>query len=272
MKIAVFEKTEVLKIRLEKMLSKHGFGDTIFFTDSMIEMTNIDYLLKDRELVILDYDQYQEYLEMILKKTVSTMYESKVSLIVLTSESDLPTLAKIYRMGLIEVIIKPFDDFTLINKILKLKDHVKTGLSFISNQKVENTKEVKHMLKWDSDFEIGITEIDQEHKMIIDNFEKLYNLMREGNGHSYYPELLNFLEKYVTEHFDHEEIYIAEHAKDLLDYQKKLHQNFKDQVYNLIETHQSKEVTNEDLIRINLFIKDWLVHHILIEDKKIKQK
>ena len=25
-----------------------------------------------------------------------------------------------------------------------------------------------------------------------------------------------------------------------------------------------------DLIHINLFIKDWLIHHILITDKKIK--
>ncbi len=42
----------------------------------------------------------------------------------------------------------------------------------------------------------------------------------------------------------------------------RYHLAFKEQIGKMIATHKEREVTNLDLIKFNLFIKDWLLHHI----------
>ena len=87
-------------------------------------------------------------------------------------------------------------------------------------------------------------------------------------------EILNYLGNYVNTHFAHEEAF---HQKVKYPYSKEhkaMHEGFKRKVLNAInqnETRDNREigVSNTDLIRLNLFIKEWLMHHILIEDRKL---
>lgn len=130
-------------------------------------------------------------------------------------------------------------------------------------------KEGDFMLIWNSDFEIGVEAIDEEHRGIIKQYEKLYLLMKEGKGHDHFQELLSFLETYIYDHFEHEEHLQQEIDFDRFTEHKGYHDEFKAQVKKIIKTHKNKVASNSDLININLFIKDWLINHILIEDKKI---
>lgn len=118
-------------------------------------------------------------------------------------------------------------------------------------------------------YEIGIESIDKEHKEMIDAFEELYNRMHKGQGHNYYNELLEFLDKYIDSHFQNEENLQEEIGYPDLEEHKKLHDSFKNTIKSIEEKHSDKEVTNRDLVEINLTIKEWLVNHILVEDKKI---
>ncbi len=59
----------------------------------------------------------------------------------------------------------------------------------------EDPDPLETSFSWQSDFEIGIEEIDREHKTIIDSYEKLYLFMKSGRGHEYYNEMIEFLEK-----------------------------------------------------------------------------
>lgn len=125
------------------------------------------------------------------------------------------------------------------------------------------------MLTWCKDYEIGVEQIDQEHKDLIDHFEKLYTLMREGHGHEYFKELVYFLENYVQVHLEHEESFQREIAYVNLEAHTKLHDFFREKVERVKQLHPDYKISNEELIKLNLFIKDWLSHHILVEDKKI---
>jgi hemerythrin len=125
------------------------------------------------------------------------------------------------------------------------------------------------MLTWIEDFRIGIDTIDDEHKQIIDQFELLYQSMHSGKGHDLYEEILAFLDGYVENHFIHEETFQAEIGYPQMDEHKALHAFFRDKIKKLKVKNQGKEVTNHDLIEINLMIKNWLVNHILVEDKKL---
>jgi hemerythrin len=125
------------------------------------------------------------------------------------------------------------------------------------------------MLQWSKDYQIGIESIDEEHRKIIDEFENLYKRMHDGKGHDYYEHILEFLDKYVEEHFANEEKFQEDIGYPQIDEHKKVHEAFKAKVKKLEETHKGKEVTNSDLIEINLTVKKWLLDHILEEDRKI---
>jgi hemerythrin len=93
--------------------------------------------------------------------------------------------------------------------------------------------------------------------------------MHKGQGHKYYDELLAFLDKYIDNHFVNEEKFQEEIDYPDLEEHKKLHEEFKKTILAIEEKHKNKEVSDKDLIEINLTIKEWLVEHILIEDRKI---
>ncbi|MCT4631583.1 MAG: bacteriohemerythrin [Firmicutes bacterium] len=125
------------------------------------------------------------------------------------------------------------------------------------------------MFRLKDGYETGIERIDKEHKEIIDAFEELYNRMHRGEGHNYYDDLLEFLDKYVDEHFKNEEDLQEEIDYPDIEEHKNIHKSFRDTILSIEEKHKNKEVTNKDLIEINLMIKEWLVNHILVEDKKL---
>lgn len=125
------------------------------------------------------------------------------------------------------------------------------------------------MLKWSEDYKIGVLEIDNEHKEIITRFEKLYSLMREGSGHEYYSEILIFLDDYINTHFSHEESLQLKINYPDYEHHRSIHKAFSDAVVKMTKTKSNVPVTNDDLIKLNLFVKNWLLNHILIEDKKI---
>jgi hemerythrin-like metal-binding protein len=125
-------------------------------------------------------------------------------------------------------------------------------------------------IEWNETLEIGIKEIDNEHKSIISKFEELYQKMREGKGHQFYRELITFLDDYVNTHLAHEETYQKE--IDYINYEahKEKHDEFR-HILEELKEEELDDITNAELIRINLLMKDWLVHHILEEDMKIGQ-
>lgn len=125
------------------------------------------------------------------------------------------------------------------------------------------------MLKWCKEFEVGIKKIDDEHKSIVEHFEVLYDKIRDGHGTQYYSELLDFLKMYVDSHFHNEEMLQQEIGYTGLETHKAIHEKFKKQVYELIDKSEKLQISNVDLIHLSLFIKEWLIHHILVEDKKV---
>lgn len=124
-------------------------------------------------------------------------------------------------------------------------------------------------IEWSDKLKIGIESIDEEHRLLIEEFEQLYNLMREGKGHSFFDELLDFLETYIEKHVVNEERIQEIMGYDKSEEHKMIHQMFKAQVNSIINEHQGKDVTDHDLLEINRFLHSWLSNHILVEDMKI---
>lgn len=123
-------------------------------------------------------------------------------------------------------------------------------------------------IEWKQDLEIGIEEIDNEHRAIIETFQKLYEKMRTGEGHDLYDEIIAFLDDYVENHLAHEEAYQEEIKYDGFEEHKAKHDEFR-HILKEIKEDKLEVVSNKELLKINKIMKDWLLHHILEEDMKI---
>lgn len=122
------------------------------------------------------------------------------------------------------------------------------------------------LLTWNKKYKVGITEFDEQHKIIIALINKLYDAMKEGDGKVVLKDILNELIAYTKYHFENEEKYFvkfdypgkAEHVKE--------HNDLRKSVSDLKK--RSDELKPVFTMELMTFLKQWLLNHIQGTDKK----
>lgn len=267
-KIALFENTKILNYRIEKILSTYYENSIHTYSNIMLDQGGIRHLIEDVNMIIIDFDSYTSGRIEMLTRIREAAPDRKLPVLVLASSVKRKMILELAAIRDIEILSKPFDDFALLQKVMKHK-RAKIAYEPEAETTLRDMAYQNKLIEWNDAFKVGHEIIDREHKEIMDNFARLYKLMREGRGHEYYSDLLFFLKEYINNHFDHEEHLLQEIGYDKIVGHKALHKRFTDKVKEIIDTHQAESVGDMELIQINLFIKKWLVHHILIEDRKI---
>ena len=123
------------------------------------------------------------------------------------------------------------------------------------------------LLEWNTDFEIGVEIIDVQHREIFRAYNSVvasyHNLERVVAS-----EALEFLSDYIELHFAEEERVMAALRYPNLEQHKISHQK----LLSELETFRSDfEQKNTFLsFEIILFMRRWLINHILSEDTKIR--
>ncbi len=121
---------------------------------------------------------------------------------------------------------------------------------------------------WTDEFSVGIKEIDEQHKKLVDLINTLIEADDLSVTSDIIAETLSELTQYVSYHFTTEERYMKEIDYPDFENHKQEHIKFKKQTVNfLLETMEMKD---EVPLEILSFLKDWLVHHILETDMKYK--
>lgn len=264
-KIIFVEDTNILKLRLELLIRNNGLADFEAISTSTLAS---NYKKINADLYIIDLD-YKKNGGVDLINKIKAIDNKPI--IALSSKTDISHLKQAIVSGCNDFIIKPFDDKALAYKIKKLIG-LEQNSTYSPNQyrpeTIETGSESKTVIFWDKQFEIDVKEIDADHKSIIMSYQKLYSLMKEGKGHHYYKELVEFLQNYINTHFAREEVLHKRYDYTLKDEHHQIHIEFVASINKLIEKGTSESVTNIDIIKMNLFIKQWLIHHILVEDLK----
>lgn len=279
MKITILEETSYLSNRLSALLKKHGINEVNLLKVSRLDHGNNQFLLSDTTLLIVDLDHQESDALQLISKIKGNSDNRNMRIVTMSQSSDVILLKRVLQAGCTDFIVKPFNDQVFIERVFKALGKVTLGNdAYVKDvYALENHQIQDYNMKWHQGYEIGIFDIDKEHQGIIDHFETLYQLMVEGKGHAYYPKLLSFLADYVNTHFAHEEAFQQKIQYPLYQEHKALHDDFRQKVIQIINEHTvgnehtvlEQVVSNNDLIYLNLIIKDWLIHHILIEDKKI---
>ena len=129
------------------------------------------------------------------------------------------------------------------------------------------------MLQWKEEYEVGGAEIDEQHQKLIDIANRVYELMRNELALDKYDqivEILQELKEYTVYHFHFEEGLMQKAKYKKRFSHKILHQNFLAQV-EAVDLSAVDENQDAYLVQIMDFIANWLIEHIVGEDKKVGQ-
>ena len=125
------------------------------------------------------------------------------------------------------------------------------------------------LIKWQENYAVGNGKLDQQHQLLFDYINELYDAMSKGAGKSTAVGLVQKLHEYTTIHFKEEEALLKRANSPLLKEQQAEHAIFLDKVSEL----EKKISSGHDLsISVDLlrFLKNWLSDHILEKDHRYR--
>ena len=120
------------------------------------------------------------------------------------------------------------------------------------------------LINWEKSFEIGIEELDDHHKQLVELLNKTYDDIITGADHETLEKILNALIDYATYHFTAEEYWMKLHGYPGLTQQCQDHNMFIERIIQIRKDF--REGKYNLTIEVLYFIKNWLQEHILEKD------
>jgi len=124
-------------------------------------------------------------------------------------------------------------------------------------------------LKWDKHLSVGVAEIDQQHKLLIDKFNAFMSACREERGNDEVFRLFSFLDVYAVTHFADEERLMQRIGYPDYNKHREKHAEFKKAVISFRERLKNEGPTQELTTSAGLLITGWLIEHISGMDRAI---
>ncbi len=111
--------------------------------------------------------------------------------------------------------------------------------------------------------------MDEDHKKLVDMLNRLHDAMKQQKGNEVLGQIFKELLDYAVFHFAREEKTMAQTGYAESPDHKAKHKLLIEQAKDLQEEFKSgKKMVTVDVLA---FLKDWLMNHIVKEDKKMAQ-
>lgn len=122
------------------------------------------------------------------------------------------------------------------------------------------------LIKWTDQYKLDIKEIDNQHYGLVIIINELFTLMSEGKAKDKLNDIFDHLTNYTKKHFSTEELVLHKYAYPDAEQHKGEHQKFIDKLERFKKDFDNNKVTIS--LEVLNFLKDWLLNHIQISDKK----
>ncbi len=117
-------------------------------------------------------------------------------------------------------------------------------------------------IRWKPELEIGIEEIDKQHKALINAVNEFLQACAEGKGKEEVKRTMDFLSDYVVTHFNYEQDYQKKYGYPKYDQHLKMHQAFLKEVENLKKKYEAEGASLHFTIQVSRKVVDWIITHI----------
>ena len=126
------------------------------------------------------------------------------------------------------------------------------------------------LFKWNDSFLIGIEELDQEHKILIDDINRLHEELVMNDEKSEIEECLGDIYTRMQAHFALEEHVMKEHGYKYFDEHKREHEELLDNYTEyMVQFLNDDGGSSDNSIEDNL--KHWVITHIVTSAKKMSR-
>ena len=121
-------------------------------------------------------------------------------------------------------------------------------------------------LAWSHILSVGVEEIDEDHRRLVELFNILNHAVAEGAGRDYVAAVLEELINCTVWHFSHEERLMLKHGYPELTEHMAEHHDLVDSARTLQQKYlQTGKLSEEDFE----FLEHWLTAHILAADNRL---
>lgn len=166
---------------------------------------------------------------------------------------------------------------TELTKVYKIKRHALHGVPIVYWKLFEIYKKRMKLLlnpglsstltfEWREAYSVKVREMDDDHKGLFKAANNLYEAINSDKEKSVLEDTINFLISYTKSHFIKEEKLMQDSNVPHYKEHRKKHEQFIEEVM-VLESRYRKENVKIDMEIISLF-KDWIINHILEEDRK----
>ncbi|WP_085446767.1 bacteriohemerythrin [Magnetofaba australis] len=128
--------------------------------------------------------------------------------------------------------------------------------------------EVHEFFPWNDKMSVGVKQLDDEHKRLVDIVNNLHRLLKSDGERSALGAILRELTDFTVTHFEHEEALMAKHQFPGLEDQKSQHRRMVATFQHLVERFENGEFTVA--MDVMSFARGWLTKHILGTDMQYK--
>jgi hemerythrin len=119
--------------------------------------------------------------------------------------------------------------------------------------------------EWSEAYSVGVRELDEQHVRFFKIIQSLEDADLTADGGA--PKrILSDLGEYAATHFQTEEKYFGRFGYPAAEAHIREHREFEEKIAEFRKVYQIQKTFNSGVIRE--FVKKWLIHHILISDRK----
>ncbi len=130
------------------------------------------------------------------------------------------------------------------------------------------------MVLWNEQFTTGSSQLDQQHRALINNVNHLEELLTTTDPTleecAFVLQLLDFMEHYANTHFKFEEQCMERYRCPAHEKNKQAHEQFRTFAHDFKERYRAQGFRREMILCLHTTISRWIGEHMLQVDVQLK--
>lgn len=123
------------------------------------------------------------------------------------------------------------------------------------------------LIKWTDELSLGIDEVDEEHKALIDLINGLYDVIQVGADYVQVVELLGEIYSQIAVHFAHEEDMMRQSGYARFEEHREDHETLLDDLREIMDEVEADG--SFDAVELSNDLNRWFVDHFRTHDARL---
>ncbi len=126
------------------------------------------------------------------------------------------------------------------------------------------------LIEWKKEFELGVPEIDTEHKELVDLINNTYAALQAQQGSSSIMEFLGEIFARISAHFALEESVMRKYKYDGYREHKAEHEQLLDDIRDIMDDYEDGIMPSED--ELSRRLTNWFAEHFRTQDARLHKR